>query len=151
MQIYEMAQPWFRRYAEGSWRESGSRSGAVLSSCGEIGEGSKGNMWRTRLERSLLESLLRRCRETAVELGSGFSEMSFEETSKRPDHSKCVPREEFCKLSEDLLVGGQVLTRAQAEYLMEREKKRTGREPSKYSVEELLRAFKWTGEIFQEK
>lgn len=67
-----------------------------------------------------------------------------DESPSRIDHGQCIPTDEFRKLGLDLLFGGVILTRSQAEYLVEQEKKRAGAEASEHAVEELMTEFEWT-------
>lgn len=152
LQIYKLARPYFRRYTEGMWRESDVRvpGQQILNSIGKIaGVIEEMGMALEEFDREVLRDWRRKSKEDAEKKAAGeASSKSDEENHDRPvDHSHCVPREELCKLSRDMLIGGSVLTRFQAGYLLEQEKKRTGAETSEYSIEELQKEFEWPEEV----
>lgn len=156
LQIYGMARPYFRRYLEGTWRESDLEvpGQLVLCSIGEIawvmeemavnleewGKEALEEWWR----KSKVETEKKAAGEASDKSPDGYP-------NKTIDHSRCVPRERLFKLSQDLLVGGSVLTRSHAESLVEQEMKRTEAQAPECSVEELLNEFGWPEGVTHEK
>lgn len=67
-----------------------------------------------------------------------------DESPSRIDHERCIPADELRKLGLDLLFGGVILTRSQAEYFLEQENTHAGAEAYEHAVEKLMAEFACT-------